>query len=139
MCNSYRSRWTFADVRKSPERACHLAKNAFDDAVLSVDTSNAKFDQNVRDSMAILQLLMDDMLLWSEELKGLFLTLNIPRVMIRILYRRRIMGFVVCHAGNLCDAPLYRDVSGVICVEGLGLSRAKVAATNIGNTNVASA
>ena len=88
---------TFADVRKSPGRACHLAKNAFDDAVLSVDTSNAKFDQNARDSMAILQLLMDDLLLWAEELKGSFLTLNISRVMTRILYRRGVTGCVVSY------------------------------------------
>lgn len=59
-----------ADVHKSPERACHLAKTAFDDAVLSVDLSDDSFDQTVRDSMAILQLLMDDLVLWSGEMQG---------------------------------------------------------------------
>jgi 14-3-3 protein epsilon len=58
------------DVRKSPERACHLAKSAFDDAVLSLKPSNPGIDQTLRDSVTILQLLKDDLILWSEEMQG---------------------------------------------------------------------
>ncbi|RDB22763.1 Protein BMH2 [Hypsizygus marmoreus] len=59
----------YHDVRQSPERACHLAKNAFDNAVLSVDVSDPGFDQTIKDSMAILQLLRDDLILWSGEMQ----------------------------------------------------------------------
>ncbi|KAF8076348.1 14-3-3 domain-containing protein [Lyophyllum atratum] len=59
----------YHDIKTSPERACHLAKSAFDDAVLSVDASDPG-DQVLRDSMAILQLLRDDLILWSGEMKG---------------------------------------------------------------------
>ncbi|TFK43564.1 14-3-3 domain-containing protein [Crucibulum laeve] len=58
----------YHDVRKSPERACHLAKSAFDDAVMSVDPSEIIMDQTMRDSMTILQLLKDDLILWSTEI-----------------------------------------------------------------------
>jgi len=56
------------DVKKSPERACHLAKSAFDDAVLSLEPSNPGLDQIFRDSLTILQLLKDDLILWAEEM-----------------------------------------------------------------------
>ncbi|GLB33774.1 putative 14-3-3 family protein [Lyophyllum shimeji] len=59
----------YHDIKTSPERACHLAKNAFDNAVLSVDASDPGLDQILRDSMAILQLLRDDLILWSGEMK----------------------------------------------------------------------
>lgn len=59
----------YHDIRMSPERACHLAKSAFDDAVLSVDATDPGMDQTLRDSMAILQLLKDDLILWSGEIK----------------------------------------------------------------------
>lgn len=58
------------DVRKSPERACHLAKSAFDDAVMSLDSSDSTLEQTLRDSLMILQLLRDDLILWSGEMQG---------------------------------------------------------------------
>ncbi|KAF8655251.1 hypothetical protein AX16_003154 [Volvariella volvacea WC 439] len=61
----------YHDVRKSPEHACHLAKTAFDDAVLSLDTTEANFNLEhiLKDSINILQLLKDDLILWNEELQ----------------------------------------------------------------------
>ncbi|KAG9219327.1 hypothetical protein CCMSSC00406_0001737 [Pleurotus cornucopiae] len=59
----------YHDVRKSPERACHLAKSAFDDAVMSLDTSDPDVGQNLRDSLMILQLLKDDLVLWATEMQ----------------------------------------------------------------------
>lgn len=58
------------DVRKSPERACHLAKSAFDDAVLSLTPPYLGLDQIFQDSLAILLLLKDDLILWSAEMQG---------------------------------------------------------------------
>ncbi|KAL0949922.1 hypothetical protein HGRIS_009950 [Hohenbuehelia grisea] len=59
----------YHDVRKSPERACHLAKSAFDDAVLTLNSPESGGMQNLRDSLMILQLLRDDLILWSAEMQ----------------------------------------------------------------------
>lgn len=58
----------YHDVQKSPIRACILAKSAFDDAVLSLDISDPVLGQTLLDSLMILQLLKDDMILWSAEI-----------------------------------------------------------------------
>ncbi|KIM68571.1 hypothetical protein SCLCIDRAFT_6953 [Scleroderma citrinum Foug A] len=57
----------YHDVRKSPERACHLGKHAFDEAVACLDDSSSL--QVMRDSMMILQLLRDDLVIWSGEMQ----------------------------------------------------------------------
>lgn len=56
----------YHDICQSPERACFLAKDAFDDAV-AVASDPSFPSQNLEDSLMILQLLKDDLLLWSEE------------------------------------------------------------------------
>jgi len=56
----------FHDVQKSPEKACHLAKNAFDEAVETLEVLNS--NEVLRDSFMILHLLKDDLVLWAEEL-----------------------------------------------------------------------
>ncbi|KAI0043729.1 14-3-3 protein [Auriscalpium vulgare] len=58
----------FRDVRASPERACHLAKHAFDEAVARLDELDAMPEQTVKDAVMILQLLRDDLILWSGEM-----------------------------------------------------------------------
>ncbi|PFH46318.1 hypothetical protein AMATHDRAFT_77717 [Amanita thiersii Skay4041] len=59
----------YHDVKSSPERACHLAKSAFDDAVTSLPTHETGVDQVIRDSLTILQLLKEDLILWSREIQ----------------------------------------------------------------------
>jgi len=58
----------YHDTTGSPERACHLAKHAFDEAVLYLE-GKTPLDQGLRDSLMILQLLRDDMILWAEEMQ----------------------------------------------------------------------
>ncbi|KAF8627209.1 hypothetical protein AX15_004524 [Amanita polypyramis BW_CC] len=60
----------YHDVKSSPERACHLAKSAFDDAVSCLPSYGNSLDQLIRDSLTILQLLKDDLILWSREIQG---------------------------------------------------------------------
>lgn len=57
---------------KSPERACHLAKHAFDEAVQSLDSEDEGplHGQNLRDALMILQLLRDDLILWFSEVEN---------------------------------------------------------------------
>lgn len=56
----------YRDVLNSPERACHLAKHAFDEAVAVLDQMP---DTTYRDSLLILQLLRDDLMLWFKEIQ----------------------------------------------------------------------
>lgn len=60
----------YHDVLKSPERACHLAKHAFDEAVEYLDQISgvSTRGQNLRDALMILQLLRDDLILWFGEM-----------------------------------------------------------------------
>lgn len=46
----------------SPDRACHLAKQAFDDAIAELD---ALSEESYRDSTLIMQLLRDNLTLWT--------------------------------------------------------------------------
>lgn len=59
----------YHDVKGSPDRACHLAKSAFDDAVSCLPAYSNGSDQHIRDSLTILQLLKDDIILWSGEIQ----------------------------------------------------------------------
>jgi len=56
----------YHDICDSPERACFLAKHAFDEAI-GVITQMKLSGQSLEDSLMILQLLRDDMILWSGE------------------------------------------------------------------------
>lgn len=59
----------YHDIMDSPERACFLAKHAFDAAisVLSSQGTKALPIHTVEDTLMILQLLRDDMILWAGE------------------------------------------------------------------------
>ncbi|EMD40857.1 hypothetical protein CERSUDRAFT_111436 [Gelatoporia subvermispora B] len=58
----------YHDILQSPERACYLAKHAFDEAVASV-TEPTFTGQILEDSLMILHLLKDDLILWSGEFR----------------------------------------------------------------------
>ena len=57
----------YHDIADSPERACYLAKHAFDEAIQAA--SHMPDSQALEDSLTILQLLRDDMILWSGEIQ----------------------------------------------------------------------
>jgi len=52
------------EILKEPEKASNLAKEAFDSAISKLDTLN---DSNYRDSTLIMQLLRDNLTLWTSE------------------------------------------------------------------------
>lgn len=56
----------YHDVLNSPERACHLAKHALDEAVIVLDQMP---EATYRDSLMILQLLRDDLIVWFKEIQ----------------------------------------------------------------------
>jgi 14-3-3 protein epsilon len=52
----------YYEILNSPERACHLAKTAFDDAIAELDSLS---EESYRDSTLIMQLLRDNLTLWT--------------------------------------------------------------------------
>nr|AHJ11163.1 14-3-3 zeta [Pristionchus pacificus] len=57
----------FYEVAMSPDRACQLAKKAFDDAIAELDTLN---EDSYKDSTLIMQLLRDNLTLWTSDTTG---------------------------------------------------------------------
>ncbi|XP_047961138.1 14-3-3-like protein GF14 iota [Salvia hispanica] len=55
----------FYEIMNSPERACHLAKQAFDEAISELDTLS---EESYKDSTLIMQLLRDNLTLWTSDL-----------------------------------------------------------------------
>jgi len=54
----------YYEILNSPEKACLLAKQAFDDAIAELDTLN---EDSYKDSTLIMQLLRDNLTLWTSE------------------------------------------------------------------------
>ena len=57
----------YYEILNSPDRACHLAKQAFDDAIAELDTLN---EESYKDSTLIMQLLRDNLTLWTSDMQG---------------------------------------------------------------------
>jgi 14-3-3 protein beta/theta/zeta len=57
----------YYEILNSPERACLLAKQAFDDAIAELDTLN---EDSYKDSTLIMQLLRDNLTLWTSDTQG---------------------------------------------------------------------
>lgn len=55
----------YYEILNSPERACRLAKTAFDDAIAELDTLS---EDSYKDSTLIMQLLRDNLTLWTTEM-----------------------------------------------------------------------
>ena len=57
----------YYEIKNNPEKACQLAKSAFDDAIAELDTLK---DETYKDSTLIMQLLRDNLTLWTSEADG---------------------------------------------------------------------
>ncbi|KAK2153720.1 hypothetical protein LSH36_288g02000 [Paralvinella palmiformis] len=57
----------YYEILNDPQRACSLAKNAFDDAIAELDTLN---EESYKDSTLIMQLLRDNLTLWTSDMQG---------------------------------------------------------------------
>jgi len=56
----------FYEIKNAPDRACQLAKLAFDEAIAELDTLN---EDSYKDSTLIMQLLRDNLTLWTSDTK----------------------------------------------------------------------
>jgi len=54
----------YYEILNSPDKACQLAKEAFDDAIAELDTLN---EDSYKDSTLIMQLLRDNLTLWTSD------------------------------------------------------------------------
>lgn len=54
----------YYEILNAPDRACHLAKQAFDDAIAELDTLS---EESYKDSTLIMQLLRDNLTLWTSD------------------------------------------------------------------------
>ncbi|CAG0913863.1 unnamed protein product [Notodromas monacha] len=57
----------YCEILNSPDRACRLAKAAFDDAIAELDTLS---EESYKDSTLIMQLLRDNLSLWTSDIQG---------------------------------------------------------------------
>jgi len=57
----------YYEILNSPDRACHIAKQAFDDAIAELDTLS---EESYKDSTLIMQLLRDNLTLWTSDNTG---------------------------------------------------------------------
>ena len=57
----------YYEILNSPERACRLAKAAFEDAVAELHSLR---DDSYKDSTLIMQLLRDNFTLWTSDIQG---------------------------------------------------------------------
>jgi len=57
----------YYEIVNSPEKACQLAKTAFDEAIAMLDSLNS---DSYKDSTLIMQLLRDNLTLWMSEAQG---------------------------------------------------------------------
>ncbi|KAK3084684.1 hypothetical protein FSP39_017381 [Pinctada imbricata] len=70
----------YYEILNSPDRACRLAKNAFDDAIAELDTLN---EESYKDSTLIMQLLRDNLTLWTSDAQqeDLHCNQNVERIL----------------------------------------------------------
>ncbi|XP_053729081.1 tyrosine 3-monooxygenase/tryptophan 5-monooxygenase activation protein, epsilon polypeptide 1 isoform X2 [Synchiropus splendidus] len=57
----------YYEILNSPDRACRLAKAAFDDAIAELDSLS---EESYKDSTLIMQLLRDNLTLWTSDMQG---------------------------------------------------------------------
>lgn len=56
----------YYEILNSPDRACNLAKQAFDEAIAELDTLG---EDSYKDSTLIMQLLRDNLTLWTSDMQ----------------------------------------------------------------------
>jgi len=56
----------YYEILNAPERACQLAKSAFDEAIAELDSLS---EESYRDSTLIMQLLRDNLTLWTTDMQ----------------------------------------------------------------------
>lgn len=56
----------YYEITGSPDKACRLAKQAFDDAIAELDSLS---EESYKDSTLIMQLLRDNLTLWTSDMQ----------------------------------------------------------------------
>ncbi|TMW92276.1 hypothetical protein EJD97_013259 [Solanum chilense] len=70
----------YYEILNSPDRACNLAKQAFDEAIAELDTLG---EESYKDSTLIMQLLRDNLTLWTSDMQVIIM------IMMMVLMKSR--------------------------------------------------
>ncbi len=86
----------YYEILNSPDRACRLAKAAFDDAIAELDTLS---EESYKDSTLIMQLLRDNLTLWTSDMqaegrKKVILLKMSPKTELNVLQRVKVRATV---------------------------------------------
>jgi len=57
----------YYEIKQNPNKACKMARAAFDDAIADLDNVEDEF---YKDATLIMQLLRDNLTLWTEEVEA---------------------------------------------------------------------
>jgi hypothetical protein len=57
----------YYEIKQNPSKACAMARNAFDEAIADLDNVDDEF---YKDATLIMQLLRDNLTLWTEEVEA---------------------------------------------------------------------
>ena len=57
----------YYEIKQNPNKACTMARNAFDEAIADLDNVDDEF---YKDATLIMQLLRDNLTLWTEEVEA---------------------------------------------------------------------
>ena len=93
----------YYEILNSPDRACRLAKAAFDDAIAELDTLS---EESYKDSTLIMQLLRDNLTLWTSDMQGEGTSLHSPPNVQLVVYSflvARLKGFFPCYKNVPCN------------------------------------
>ena len=86
----------YYEILESPDEACRLAKRAFDDAVSELDASSN--ETQYKESTLIMQLLRDNLTLWTSEMKeeGMFVNLGKEYALYVVAHKYFIKVILIC-------------------------------------------
>ncbi|XP_027903861.1 14-3-3-like protein isoform X2 [Vigna unguiculata] len=92
----------YYEILNSPDRACNLAKQAFDEAIAELDTLG---EESYKDSTLIMQLLRDNLTLWTsdmqddgaDEIKEAAPKQDDQEVFVAYIFGAGILGIHVCY------------------------------------------
>jgi hypothetical protein len=107
----------YYEILNSPDRACRLAKAAFDDAIAELDSLN---EESYKDSTLIMQLLRDNLTLWTSDMQvdGMWSFLSHPSNFFTsgiFLQNLRIANLVDCRTSREMERTL-DEMNLVLCL-----------------------
>ncbi|CAL5348804.1 unnamed protein product [Camellia sinensis] len=81
----------YYEILNSPDRACNLAKQAFDEAIAELDTLG---EESYKDSTLIMQLLRDNLTLWTSDMQWMMEQMRLKKLPSKMKNRSEVRGML---------------------------------------------